>query len=66
MYVLGAFNVVAALMMFVFRAPDHVDEAIDDYAGDHSHVSSRGRTPPRTQAAGGSPAGTAAPASIKP
>lgn len=48
MYVLGAFNVVAAFMMFVFRAPDYVDESIDDYAEDHSHVGDRSYTGDRS------------------
>lgn len=49
MYVLGCFNVVAAFMMFVFRAPDYVDETIDDYAEDHSHVGDRSHTPLRAE-----------------
>ena len=48
MYVLGAFNVVAAFMMFIFRAPDYVDESIDDYAEDHSHVGDRSYTGERS------------------
>ena len=52
MYVLGCFNVLAAFMMFIFRAPDHVDETVDDYAEDHSHVGKRGgHTPLRTDGA---------------
>ena len=59
MYVLGCFNVVAAFMLFIFRAPDYVDETIDDYAEDHSHVGDRSyagdrsHTPLRTEGTNG-------------
>ncbi|KAK9832829.1 hypothetical protein WJX81_005015 [Elliptochloris bilobata] len=65
MYVLGCFNVVAALMMFVFRAPDWVDEGIDDYAEDHSHVGDRSHTPLRAEVANGNTADGAVPIAIK-
>lgn len=35
-------------MRAAFRAPDWVDESVDDYAEDHSHVGDRSNKPLRT------------------